>query len=123
MKTKLIPIYSSHGEVKAFLAYPYLYNVHGEWIGWVTSDRSVYSVHGHFVGEMSSEPRILRKREATYDRTRISPPPPPPRIRPPLNVPLAPLMREIPQNLIDVLDEASELLPSRDHGELRDDLD
>jgi hypothetical protein len=121
--TKLIPIYTSRGEVKAFLAYPYLYNPSGEWIGWVNPDRRVYSVHGHYVGEMSAEPRILRKREATHSQPRMNPIPAPPRIRPPLTVPLAPLMREVPQNLIDILDEAPELLPSVGHGELQDDLD
>jgi hypothetical protein len=122
-KTKVIPIYTSRGDVKAFLAYPFVYNTNGEWIGWVKADRSVYSVHGHFIGEMSNEPRILRKREASYELPRIKPPSPPPLIRPPLKVPLAPMMREIPQNLIDVLDERPDLLPPMDHGELRDDLD
>ena len=122
-QTKLIPIYTSRGEVKAFLAYPYIYNSHGEWIGWVTADRSVYSVHGHYIGEMSNEPRILRKREASHSQQRQPSPPEPSHIHLPLTVPLAPLMREVPQNLIDVLDEAPELLPPVGHGELQDDLD
>lgn len=121
-QNKLIPIYTSRGDVKAFLAYPYLYSFSGEWIGWVKADRGVYSVHGHYVGELSNEPRILRKREASYNHDRLKPPPEPPPMRPPQTVPLAPLMREIPQNLIDVLEEAPELLPPIDFGELRDDL-
>lgn len=120
---KLFPIYSSSGEVKAFLAYPYIYSPTGEWIGWVKPDRKVYSVHGHYVGEMSNEPRILRKREESLNRERQRPPSPPPLLRPPYNVPLAPLMREVPQNLVDVLDEVPELLPPMDYGELRDDME
>ena len=122
-QSKLIPIYTSRGEVKAFLAYPYIHNMHGEWIGWVKADRGVYSVHGHYVGDLSSEPRILRKREAAHDRAREKPIPEPPPGRPPLTAPLAPMLREIPQNLIDVLDEMPELLPPVGHGELRDDID
>lgn len=122
-QTKLIPIYTSRGEVKAFLAYPYLYNPRGEWIGWVNPDRRVYSVHGHFAGEMNADPRILRKRESTHSEPRKKPIPAPPPIHPPQTVPLAPLMREIPQNLIDVLDEAPELLPPEGHGEFQEDLD
>ena len=42
---RIIPIYSSRGEVEAFLVFPYLFNRSGEWIGWVTPQREVYSVH------------------------------------------------------------------------------
>jgi hypothetical protein len=121
--TRLIPIYSSRGQPMAFLAYPYLYDLHGSWIGLVQSDRRVFSVHGHYVGEMTAEPRILRKREESFAISRIRPPAPPPPIHPPQTVPLAPMMPEVPQNMVDVLDEMPELLPSKDHGELRDDLD
>ena len=120
---RFIPIYTTRGDLGAYLVYPYIVNRSGEWIGWVTPERVVYSVHGHYVGEMNSDPRILRKREASYHRERLKPFPEPPPLRPPQTVPLAPLMREIPQNLIDVLEEAPEMLPPIDHGDLRDDLD
>ena len=60
---KLIPIYNSRGEIGALLSFPYIYNLAGEWIGWVTSERTVYSVHGHYVGTLTKDPRIVRKRE------------------------------------------------------------
>lgn len=120
---KLIPIYNSKGEAAAFLLYPHLYDTQGEWIGWVTSERNVYSIYGHFVGILSNEPRILRQREWAYSQARVKPPEPPPPIRPPAWVPLAPLMAEIKQNFIDVLEEAPDLLPAADFGDLRDDLD
>jgi hypothetical protein len=122
-KSNLIPIFTSHGDVAAYLAYPYLYSSEGEWIGWVSTENKVFSVHGHFVGLLSNEPRILRKREWDYQEPRRTPPEPPPSIRPPARVPLAPMMPEVTLNVIDVLEEAPELLPSSDFGELRDDLD
>jgi hypothetical protein len=123
-KKKLIPIYTTQGDVGAFLLYPYIYSAIGDWIGWVTSDRGVYSVHGHFVGTLSKGPRILRKRE--WDSATApprQPPPSPPPIRPPVNVPLAPQMAEVALNMIDVLEEAPELMPPVDFGELRDDME
>ena len=57
---RIIPIYSSRGEVEAFLVFPYLFNKSGEWIGWVTPQREVYSVRGAYVGALTNDPRIVR---------------------------------------------------------------
>jgi len=122
-RTKLIPIYTSRGDVGAFLLYPYIYSAQGEWIGWVTADRSVYSVHGHYVGILDQAPRILRRRESTYNQERRLPPPEPPPIQPPTWVPLAPPLAEVANNMIDVLEEAPQLLPTVDFGDLREDMD
>ncbi len=122
-RVKVIPIFTSHGDAEAFLIYPFLYNIHGEWIGWVEADRSVYSVHGHPVGMLTKEPRILRNREWVGGRVRKLPPQPPPSIRPPAHLPLAPILPEVPLNMIDVLEEAPELLPPVDYGDLKDDMD
>jgi hypothetical protein len=122
-RSKLIPIYTSHGDAGAFLVFPYLYNPEGEWIGWVEADRTVFSVHGHYVGVLTKEPRILRKREWGNALARRIPPPAPPPIRPPAQVPLAPPLAEVPLNMIDVLAEAPDLLPPMDWGELREDMD
>jgi hypothetical protein len=119
----MIPIYTSRGDAKAFLLYPYLYNTKGEWIGWVTAQREVYSVHGHFVGTLSKEPRILRKLENSYDKPKLQSPPHPKQILIPQQIPLAPMMAEIAQNMIDVLEDAPDLLPPLDFGELRQDMD
>jgi len=121
--TKLIPIFKSRGEVGAFLLFPYIYNTEGEWIGWVAADRCVYSVHGHYVGTLSKDPRILRNRELSGSRRRLPPPSPPPPIRIPTHTPLAPQLPEVMLNMIDVLEEAPELLPPTDYGDLRDDMD
>jgi len=119
----LIPIYTSKGDAEAFLGYPYLFNRSGEWIGWVTPEREVYSVLGYYVGFVTDEPRILRKRATDTLRPRRKPPAPPPRVHPPATVPLAPMMRELPYNLIDVLLEEPERLHTVDAGELREDLE
>jgi hypothetical protein len=118
-----IPIFDSKGEVGAFLAYPYLYNRIGEWIGWVTSQREVYSVLGHYVGYLTDEPRILRKRVTATLKSGKKPPTIPPQITVPATVPLAPMMREITYSTVDVLLDEPERLHTMDSGEQRQDLD
>lgn len=120
---RLIPIYMSRGEVGGFLKFPYLFNRDGDWIGWVTDDRQVYSVHGHYVGWLTNEPRIIRKQSSGYLKPRLAPPPEPERIKLPANLPLAPMMSELPVGSFDVLEEKAELLPPKDFGDLRDDMD
>jgi hypothetical protein len=122
-KHNLIPVYTSKGDVEAFLAYPYLFNQNGDWIGWVTPKREVYSVIGYYVGTLTKDPRILRKRATNTLKPRLQPPPAPKRIYPPATVPLAPLMAELTHSLIDVLLDEPERLHTMDTGEYRDDLD
>ena len=119
----LIPIYTTRGDVEALLAYPYLYNRSGEWIGWVTPEREVFSVLGFYAGYVTEEPRILRRRAAETTRAAFSTPTPPGRVFPPASVPLAPLMRELTESLVDVLQDEPERLHTLDVGELRSDLD
>lgn len=120
---RIIPIYTTRGDLGAYLVYPYILNRTGEWIGWVTADRQVYSVHGHYVGYLDSGPRILRKVSEGFDRPRRVPPPPPPKIQIPATMPLAPLMSELTYGIVDVLEDSPELLPPVDFGELREDMD
>lgn len=119
-----MPIYTTRGDLEAFLYYPYLYNREGEWIGWISADREVYSVHGHYVGWVAVGPRILRKMAEGFSRQRDDIPSPDLRsIAPPAQVPLAPMMPELTFGVIDVLQDAPDLLPSVDFGELRQDLE
>ena len=120
---RIIPVYSSRGEVEAFLVFPYLFNRSGEWIGWVTSQREVYSVLGAYVGFLTNDPRIVRKRSESDLRPRIRVSPPPSRLNTPATIPLAPLMSDLTHSLVDVLVEEPERLHTVDSGELRDDLD
>ena len=121
---QLIPIYTSRGDMEAYLAYPYIYNKQGEWIGWVSSDRNIYSVHGHYVGWLADGPRILRKLAEGYSHQKIViQAPTDMKITPPAHMPLASLMPELVFGTIDVLLEQPDLLPSVDFGELREDMD
>lgn len=120
---RIIPVYSSRGEVEAFLVFPYLFNRSGEWIGWVTAQREVYSVLGAYVGFLTDDPRIVRRRSEDDMRPRQRVSSPPGRLNTPATIPLAPLMSDLTHSLVDVLVEQPERLHTMDSGELRDDLD
>ena len=120
---KLIPLYTTKGDVEAFLAYPYIFNRIGDWIGFITPQREIYSVLGYYVGLLTDDKRIIRKRATSTLRPRLNPPPSPGKVYPPATVPLAPLMRELTHSQIDVLLDEPERLHARDSGELREDLD
>jgi hypothetical protein len=122
-QVRIIPIYSSRGEVEAYLAYPYLYNKSGEWIGWVTPQKEVYSVLGNYVGFLTGDPRIVRRRAEDATRPRMKAPPAPRRLIAPAHTPLAPLMSDLTNSLVDILAEEPERLHTVDTGELRNDLD
>ena len=123
MAKKLIPVYTTSGDLGAYLRYPYLFNILGEWIGFVTPKRQVFSVLGHYVGKITNEPRILRKRSYDFSIPRRNPPPLQPRIAVPASVPLAPLMAELSFSMIDVLEDEPERLSTIDFDELREDMD
>lgn len=120
---RIIPIYTSRGEAEAFLLFPYLFNRSGEWIGWVTPKRDVYSVLGQYVGELSDDTRIVRKRADDEIKPRLPIPKHPGRIATPASIPLAPLMKDLPFHLVDVLQDEPERLHTADSGELKQDLD
>jgi hypothetical protein len=120
---RIIPVYSSRGEVEAFLVFPYLFNRSGEWIGWVTAQREVYSVLGEYVGFLTNDPRIVRRRSEDELRSRLRVSPPPGRLSTPATIPLAPLMSDLTHSLVDVLVEEPERLHTVDSGELREDMD
>jgi hypothetical protein len=121
---RLIPVYSTRGDLEAYLFFPYIFSRLGEWIGWVTKDRKVYSVHGLYVGYYSKDSRILRKQSDAFGHARHKPPPAPAgHITIPAHAPLAPLMAELPFGVIDVMLEQPDLLPPLDFGEGREDMD
>lgn len=120
---RIIPIYSSHGEVDVFLAFPYLFNRSGEWIGVVTPQREVFSVLGSYVGFLTNDPRIVRKRSDDATKPRIKVHPFQGRMTIPATTPLAPLMGDLSQSLVDILVEEPERLHTVDTGEYRSDLD
>lgn len=119
----LIPVYTTKGDAEAFLAYPYLFNRSGEWIGFVNPRREVFSVIGEYVGTLTNDPRIVRKRATSTLVSRTTVPVPPRKIYPPANIPLAPMMSELTHSLIDVLQDEPERLHTTDTGESRQDMD
>jgi hypothetical protein len=122
-QTKLIPIYTTSGDAAAFMAYPYLFNRSGEWIGFITQNKEVYSVLGYYVGYLADGPRILCKRSYSFDKPRVTPPREPGRINVPATIPLPPMMSEISYSIVDILDEEPERLATVDAGELREDME
>jgi hypothetical protein len=120
---KLIPLYTSKGDVEAFLAYPYLFNRIGDWIGFITPQKEIYSVIGYYVGMLTDDRRIIGKRATNTLKPRLKPPPPPGKVYPPATVPLAPMMRELTHAQIDVLLDYPERLHTIDSGEFREDMD
>ena len=123
MSAKLIPIYTTKGDAEAYLAYPYIFNRNGEWIGFVSPNREVYSVRGFYVGTLTDDPRIISKRAEDSPHPRVSPPPKPPRVSLPATIPLAPMMSELTHSSIDVLLDEPDRLHTLDHGESIQDMD
>lgn len=120
---KLIPLYTSKGDVEAFLSYPYIFNRMGDWIGFITPQREIYSVLGTYVGRLSDDKRIIGRRATNTLKPRQKPPSPPGKVYPPATVPLAPMMRELTHSQIDVLLDYPERLHTMDSGEFREDMD
>jgi len=124
MNEKLFPIYTTSGDLGAFMHYPYIFNPQGEWIGFLTSKKEVYSVLGTYVGYLSDGPRILCKRSYSFDRPPLKPPEPPPLIiRVPPTAPLPPMMSEITFSEMDILEEEPERLLPRNAAENLSELD
>jgi len=115
----LRPLYTTRGEHAAYFENGYLFNLAGEWIGFVDlRNGQVYSVLGDYVGYMSKDGRILRKRVTDHATPRQTPPPRPARPRLPATVALAPLMGDLTFDTIDMLEEMPERLHTLDAGEL-----
>lgn len=110
-----IPLYTTRGDWAALLVDGYLFNPQGEWIGWVEGDGRVFSVVGLFVGTLTRDGRIMRPRSAN-DATgeRRHPPAPPARPSVPSRVPLAPLMGDVPFDMVEVLNDEPDLLHTLD---------
>ena len=114
------PIYRSDGQWVAVYEKGHLHNVDGEWLGFVIG-REVFDPGGLYVGFLSDDRRLLRKRALSDDPPRVPAPPEPGRLKTPGNVPLAPLLRELPFQIIDVFAELPERIAFI--SETRPDMD
>jgi len=118
------PIYTTRGEHVAFFDNGHLFNLSGEWIGFVdTKTGYVYSVLGEYVGYFSKDGRILRKRAMDDTIAKRNPPPPLPRRSVPSGVPLPPMVADLNYDTVDVFEDMPERLHTMDSGELKDDMD
>ena len=120
----LHPIYTTRGEHAVYFENGYLFNLTGEWVGFVdTRSGHVYSVGGEYVGYVNKDGRILRKRAMDEMAPKRTPPRPPGRPQLPARVPLPPMFADLSFDTLDVLEEMPERLHTADAGELRDDMD
>jgi len=98
------PLYRSDGDWVAVYLDGYIFNVEGEWIGFV-SGREAFDTAGQYLGFVSDDRRLLRKRSLSRRPPHLVPPERPPRPRMPAHMPLAPLMRQLPHQIIDIFEE------------------
>ncbi len=103
------PIYRSDGAWVAVYKDGHLFNVDGEWIGFVRG-REVFDTSGLYIGFLSDDRRLLRKRSNPIKRPRLQPPPQPKRPIIPASMPLAPLLRNLPYQIIDMFEAYPERL-------------
>ena len=102
------PIYRSDGEWVAVYDSGNLFNGDGEWIGFARG-RDVYDTSGLYMGFLSDDRRLLRKRMPPK-MPRLKVPERPERPRLPANMPLAPMLRALPHQYVDMFEEYSERL-------------
>jgi len=105
----MIPIYQSNGEWVAAYVDGHLFNVDREWLGFVLG-REVFDPVGRYLGFLSDDRRLLRKRSLRRRPPKLEPPPPPPRPKMPATMPFAPMMRQLPYQIIDLFEEYPEKL-------------
>ncbi|MFO7540298.1 MAG: hypothetical protein R6X32_19835 [Chloroflexota bacterium] len=98
------PIYRSDGAWVAVYQDGHLFNVDGDWIGFVRG-REVFNTAGLYLGFLSDDRRLLRKRAEPDKRPRLQPPPRPERPNIPASVPLVPLLRSLPYQIIDIFEQ------------------
>ncbi|GAB4581970.1 MAG: hypothetical protein Fur0022_47220 [Anaerolineales bacterium] len=124
MDDKLTPLYTTSGDAVAYMQFSYIFNLQGEWIGFITPNKEVFTVLGKYAGYLADGPRILRKRSYSFDRPTIKPPEPPAIIvKIPPNAPLPPMMSETTFSELDVLEEEPDRLLPRTAAENLSDLD
>jgi len=109
------PIYNTRGEWVAMLADACLYNPRGEWVGYISKAGHVFSVMGKYVGWLTKDFRILRKKSQEQAVPACARPAHPVlKLRMPVNVPLPPLMADLPFDTLDVMDDEPERLHTLD---------
>lgn len=105
----MVPIYRSDGEWVAVYEKGNLFNIDGEWLGFIVG-REVYDTSGLYLGFLSDDKRLLRKRTRPVERPRLKPPTQPAKPKIPAAMPLAPLLKALPHQIIDMFEAFPEKL-------------
>lgn len=100
----MIPIYRSDGEWVAVYEQGHLFTYDGEWLGFVVG-REAFDLSGEYIGFLSDDRRLLRLRNLPDDIPKRVAPLRPARPVIPTSFPLAPLLRVLPYQVIDVFEE------------------
>jgi hypothetical protein len=127
MESRTVPrpiiIYTTRGDMGAFLIYPYLFNAGGEWVGWATATKEIYNLDGTYVGTISDDQRIVRRKSLDAVPPKRALPSAPGKPRVPASVPLPPQMAALSYDLFDVLEDRPDLLHTMDSGEFKPDVE
>ncbi len=115
-------IFDSRGEVHAVKLGGYLYDMRGDYIGYVRGEfHDVYTASGEWIGNIYTDGRIVRKRTADRRPLDLNRPSPQPKIRITARVPLPSMSADLGFDKIDVLEwdeeifkRISDLMPDRE---------
>ena len=98
-------IRNTGGEWVATYYEGHLWDLRGDWIGWVEDNGDVYKSDGEWVGHLIDDNRIIRRRTDRRHTLREDIPEPPPKPDFPARAPLAPIFRELTYSEVDVMEE------------------
>jgi len=97
-------IWNTYGDWLASEYQGYIWDLRGDWIGWVDENRDVYKLDGEWLGVLSKDGRVIRKRtDKRRDLAKVPPRPERPEL--PVRAPLPPPFSELTFSQIDVLEE------------------
>lgn len=115
-------IFDSSGEVHAVKLGYFLYDMRGEYIGYVIrDDYDVYTASGEWIGNIFPDGRIVRKRNTARKPLMTNKPPTQPKIRITARIPLPPMASDLGFDKLDVLEfdpevfkRISDLMPDKE---------
>ncbi|MFO7320975.1 MAG: hypothetical protein DIU68_004545 [Chloroflexota bacterium] len=103
-------IFDTRGDAHGVKLGPYLYDMRGEYIGYVRGEEyDVYTASGEWIGNLYPDGRIVRKRNYQRRPLDVNRPAPQPRIRITARVPLPPMAADLGFDKVDVLEWDDEI--------------
>lgn len=115
-------IFDTRGDVHGVKLGHYLYDMRGDYIGYVRGDEhDVYTTSGEWVGNLFPDGRIVRKRNFQRRPLDSARPTPQPRIRITARIPLPPMSADLGFDKVDVLEWDDEIF--KRISDLTPDLD